>query len=264
MSMLKKLTNAVAAVSLLAGAAMPLVTHAAISNAFDPGALIKASGQTVYYFAENGKRYVFPNEKTYFSWYKNFDTVVTISDQMLSTIPIGGNVTYRPGVKMLKITTDPRTYVVDRGGILRHVGSEQLAQTLYNINWKGNVEDLPDAFFINYRIGDPIATATEFKPADVMTQTTAISQDKGFDDTVAAVSIGNTATGYVPSSMTIKKGTTVTWTNQDSASHSVVGASWQSDPLAYGKSYSHKFSEVGSFEYHDGLNTSVKSTINVR
>lgn len=262
--MMKRIMHAAAVASLMAGSALPLATQAQVTAVFNPGSLIKASGQAVYYYAENGKRYVFPNEKTYFSWYQDFSDVVTIADSVLSTIPIGGNVTYRPGYKMVKITTDPRTYVVDRGAILRHVGSEQLAQTMYNINWKNQIDDLPDAFFTNYRIGDPIVTANEFKPADIMTATTMISQDKGFDDTIAAVSIGNTMTGYVPSSMTIKKGATVTWTNQDSATHSVVGTGFDSGNLSYGQSYSHRFNDIGSFEYKDGANSSGKGTINVK
>ena len=29
----------------------------------------QSSGAAVYYHAQDGKRYVFPNEKTYFTWY---------------------------------------------------------------------------------------------------------------------------------------------------------------------------------------------------
>ncbi len=262
--MLKRLANLAITGAFVLGAAMPMASQAAVTNVFNPGSLIKGSGAAVYYFAENGKRYVFPNEKTYFTWYKDFTGVVQIPDLSLYAIPIGGNVTYRPGVKMVKITTDPRVYVVDRGAILRHVGSEQLAQTFYNINWKNQVDDIPDAFFVNYRIGNPIATATEYKPADVTAMTTTISMDKGFDDTVAAISIGNNLTGYVPSTITVKRGTTVTWTNQDSATHRIVGPGWSSESLSYGQSYSHKFSELGSFEYHDEAKTSMVGTVNVK
>lgn len=262
--MFKRLTNLAITATFVLGAAMPLASHAAVTNVFNPGSLVKGSGPAVYYFAENGKRYVFPNEKTYFSWYKDFTNVIQIPDLSLYAIPIGGNVTYRPGVKMVKITTDPRVYVVDRGAILRHVGSEQLAQTFYNINWKNQIDDIPDAFFVNYRIGNAITSATEYKPADVTAQTTTISMDKGFDDTVAAISVGNNLTGYVPSSMTVKRGTVVTWTNQDSATHKIVGNGWSSESLSYGQSYSHKFNEVGSFEYHDESKTSMVGTVNVK
>jgi len=262
--MFKRFISLTSTVAMLAGVAMPLASQAAVTTAFDAGSLIKASGPAVYYFAENGKRYVFPNEKTYFTWYANFDEVVQIPDNLLYAIHIGGNVTYRPGKKMVKITTDPKVYVVDRGAILRHVGSEQLAQTFYNINWKNQIDDVPDAFFTNYTVGNAITTSNEYKPADVMALTSTISMDKGFDETMAAVSIGNSMTGFVPATMTIKKGATVTWTNQDSATHSVKSDGFSSDNLSYNQSYTHKFSQTGSFQYYDGLHTSAVGTINVK
>ncbi len=262
--MFKRAISLASTIAITLGLAMPIASHAAVTTAFNAGDLIKGSGQTVYYFAENGKRMVFPNEKTYFTWYANFDTVLQIPDTMLQAIPLGGNVTYRPGKKMVKITTDPKVYAVDRGGYLRHVGSEELAQTLYNINWKNQIDDVPDAFFTNYKIGNAITSASEYTPSNVMTMTTTISQDKGFDDTIAAISIGSTLAGFVPATITVKKGATVTWTNQDSASHSVKSDGFQSDNLSYNQSYSHTFNTVGSFQYYDGLHSSIVGTINVK
>lgn len=258
--LLKRVMATVGSVALLAS---PLASQAAVTGAFTAGDLIKGSMDTVYYFAPNGKRYVFPNAKTYFSWYANFNGVKVISDGQLSTVPLGGNVTYRPGRKMLKITTDPRTYVVDQGGILRHVQSEQLAESLYGISWKGNVEDLPDPFFINYRLGTPIQTVSDYQPANVMTLTTTISQDKQFDETQITVSIGAPANGYVPTTLTVKKGTTVTWTNRDTMVHTVSGSGWNSGDIAPGASYSKRFDAVGAFDYHCAIHTVMQGTINV-
>lgn len=262
--MFKRLFGLVSTAAVAAGMLTPAVSQAAITTAFNPGSLIKGSGQTVYYYAENGKRYVFPNEKTYFTWYSNFDTVVQIPDTMLYALPIGGNVTYRPGKKMVKITTDPKVYVVDRGGYLRHVTSEQLAQNFYNISWKGQIDDVPDAFFTNYKIGNAITTAAEYKPADVMTQTTTISQDKGFDETMAAISIGSGTTGFVPATITVAKGATVTWTNQDNVEHIIKSDAFESPVLKYNQSYSRRYDTVGSFQYYDKLHTSIVGTVNVK
>ncbi|MFZ6014955.1 MAG: cupredoxin domain-containing protein [Patescibacteria group bacterium] len=259
--MLNKILASLASLSMIAGTMLPV---AAKAQTFNPGTLIKGqSFSAVYYFAEDGKRYVFPNEKTYFTWYENFDNVLTIDDRTLGTIPIGGNVTYRPGRKMVKITTDPKVYAVDRGGVLRHVASEELAETLYNINWSQQIDDVPDAFFINYKMGSAIETSAMFKPADVMNATKTISENKGFDGTQAAVSIGDTMTGYVPSTMTVKVGATVTWTNQDSKPHSVVGSGFQSQTLEYKDTFQRTFNQTGSFEYRDGFNEGVVGTINV-
>lgn len=139
-TMKAKLLSFIAALATVSTTFLPFAASAAApdSQAISPGDLIKcASLSSVYYFAPDGKRYVFPNEKTYFTWYTNFDGVKAISDRRCSTLPLGrGNITYRPGVKMVKITTDPRTYAVERGGILRHITTAQIAETLFGLNWK--------------------------------------------------------------------------------------------------------------------------------
>lgn len=125
-----------------------------------PGDLIKASGPAVYYYAADGKRYVFPNEKTYFSWYNDFSSVVTITDAELAAIMIGGNVTIRPGTSLVKITTDPKVYAISSNcGMLHWIQSETLAQQLYGANWAQRVVDVPDAFFVDYEVGSPISSA---------------------------------------------------------------------------------------------------------
>lgn len=241
----------------------PLSTHAAMNGEFNSGDLIKGSGSTVYYFGANGKRFVFPNEKTYFTWYTNFDNVRTITDGQLASIPLGGNVTYRPGYKMVKVTTDPRVYVVDQGGILRHVATEQLAQTLYPVNWNDKIDDLPDAFFTNYRMGTAIQTASDYSPANVMTQTVRINQDKQFDETKINITIGTRDNSFVPNTTTFKKGTEVTWTNRDTVAHSVVGNGWTSPLLNPGDTYVRRFDTAGSYDYRCGVYPVMQGTLNV-
>ncbi len=118
--------------------------------------LIKGSQRTVYYCGRDGKRYVFPNEKTYKSWFTDFKDVVTIADTTLAQITIGGNVTYRPGIRMVKFPTDPQVYAIDAGGTFRPIPSETIALSLYGPNWNQLIDDLSDVFFVNYRMGPPI------------------------------------------------------------------------------------------------------------
>ena len=265
--MIKRITSFFTVLATLASTALPMAASAAAvdTQSISPGDLIKGQAQSsVYYFAPDGKRYVFPNEKTYFTWYTDFSGVKTISDKRLSTLPLGrSNVTYRPGVKMIKITTDPRTYAVDRGGILRHVTSQELAETLYGLNWKNKIDDVADAFFSNYRIGTEISNSGEYVPADVQTNTATIMQDKSFDDTIATASIGDVSAGFVPLTMTVKSGTTVTWVNRDITEHQVKGTGFDSGVLAADGTYSNKFTMIGSYEYTDPLHPSMTATINV-
>lgn len=129
------------------------------------GSLIKgASYAAVYYCAEDGKRYVFPNEKTYFTWYADFASVQTISDESLASISIGANVTYRPGARLIKITTDPRVYGVGANGTLRWIQAEELARQFYGADWATRVDDISDAYFVNYRVGAPVASSNDYDP----------------------------------------------------------------------------------------------------
>jgi len=139
--------------------------QAGLSLALPVGTLIKIpddndvktlSDTAVYYYASNGKRYVFPNEKTYFTWYSDFGNVRVIPIDQMSLIPIGGNVTYRPASKLVKFQTDVKTYLPTKGGVLRWVTTEDIARTWFGDNWNKQVDDISEAFYVNYKFGDPI------------------------------------------------------------------------------------------------------------
>ncbi|HTK03987.1 MAG TPA: YHYH protein [Candidatus Eisenbacteria bacterium] len=163
-------------VTVIAAASFALAAHGATVTA---GSLIRASGPAVYYYGSDGKRYVFPNEATYKTWYADFSTVKTIADADLAAIGIGGNVTYRPGVRLVKITTDPKVYAVAADGTLRHLASESVAAALYGSAWATGVDDVPDAFFVNYHGGAVINVAADYDPAAARVAAPTISADVG-------------------------------------------------------------------------------------
>ncbi len=156
------------------------------------GDLIKGSAPAVYYLQGN-KRYVFPTQKTFLSWYTTAQLestakgglVKTISNAELASFKIGGNVTNRPGVRMVKIMSDPATYAVDAGGQLRHVTTETAAVALYGSAWNTMIDDVPDSYFINYKgsvaSGD-IASGSDFDVAAVTAAATSIAKDMGLTD----------------------------------------------------------------------------------
>jgi len=261
----QRFSSLITIVATLSMAFAPMATRAAITDVFGPGDLIRGeSFSTVYYFGNDGLRYVFPNEKTYFTWYPDFSTVKMISDQNLFALPLGrSNITYRPGVKMVKVDTDPKTYAIDKGGVLRWVQSEQMAETLYGLNWNLRIDDLPDPFFINYTVGAPIEMASEYSPADATNTTPTVSSDKNFDDTQVGISIGNMTSGFVPKSITIKKGTTVTWTNRDIELHTVTGNAFDSGNIDKEGTYSRTFNSVGTFEYACAIHPTMTGVIHV-
>jgi len=64
------------------------------------------------------------------------------------------------------------------------------------------------------------------------------------------VTLKNFAFG--PNEVRVKAGDKVTWTNEDIAGHTVTadGGSFGSKVLSQGKSFSHTFTEKGTFTYH--------------
>ncbi|MCU1368567.1 MAG: hypothetical protein JWN39_4206 [Ilumatobacteraceae bacterium] len=80
-----------------------------------------------------------------------------------------------------------------------------------------------------------------------------------------AVSIKNFA--FDGNDVTVAKGTTVTWTNNDTATHTVVAAdadvSFVSDNLPTGATFQHVFDKAGTFPYICGIHPRMKGTITV-
>ena len=144
------------------------------------GSVIKGSSAALYYLAADGKRYVFPNDKAYRSWYTDFSGVQKISDAVLASYPLGGNVTYRPGTQLVKIQSDPKVYAVDKGGVLRWVNSESAAIAIFGSNWNKRVDDIADAFFINYTVGSPISSAGDYNPSALASADANFNADRSF------------------------------------------------------------------------------------
>jgi len=71
---------------------------------------------------------------------------------------------------------------------------------------------------------------------------------------------------FSPGSATIKAGTKVTWTNQDSVPHQIASdnssaVSFLSNPLSTGQSFSFTFTTSGTFPYHCAIHPFMTSTI---
>ena len=70
---------------------------------------------------------------------------------------------------------------------------------------------------------------------------------------------------FQPSSLTVAKGTSVTWTNTASRGHTVTAddASFTSDTIAGGATFSHTFDTAGTFAYHCSIHSQMKATVTV-
>ena len=233
-------------------------------NNLQAGDLIRGeSFSAVYYYGTDGFRYVFPNDKAYFTWYQNFDTVKWVSDSDLTKIQIGGNVTYKPGVKMIKINSDPRVYVVSAGGVIRPIASEAVATALYGATWNKMIDDVPDGFFPNYSIGGLIDVASMYNPTSEKADATNINVDKGL---VAPTVVNISDSGFSSITITINAGTAVKFVNTGSASHgaSADNGKWGTGTLKAGENFSKYFNEVGTFTFHDKYDSSKTATLIVQ
>ncbi len=250
---------------LLAGS--PLSVVRAASAVASPGDLIRGTSfSAVYYMGEDGFRYVFPNDKTYGTWYSNFDSVKMLSDADLATVQMGGNVTYKPGVRMIKINSDPKTYAVDTNGSLRWVTTEDVAVGMFGSSWNTMIDDVPDAYFGNYTIGsslDTTADAQEFQMGFLSHDTRTISTDKSLSG-YTSVSISNMM--FSSSSITIGVGKTVKFTNYDSADHAATADddSWGSGTMHTNQSYVQRFKTAGTYTYHCYYHPEMTGTIIVQ
>lgn len=146
-----------------------------------PGRLIKlacpseADGnhpcKAVYYVGRDGKRHAFPNDKMYKSWYTDFSTIETVTADALSAYPLGANVRYKPGTRLVKFRTDPKVYSIGLGGALQWITSESAAAEFYGAAWSSLVDDLSDAFFANYHFGADVRVRADFATGASLTTT---------------------------------------------------------------------------------------------
>jgi plastocyanin len=82
---------------------------------------------------------------------------------------------------------------------------------------------------------------------------------------VSAVTVANMA--FSPADITVKKGTTVAWTNQDSVTHTVTEDDGQPGPasgaLANGQRYAYTYNTAGTFKYHCTIHPNMTGTVTV-
>ncbi len=75
-----------------------------------------------------------------------------------------------------------------------------------------------------------------------------------------------TTTAYAPNPISVAVGGTVTWTNNDSTTHTSVanGGAWNSGSIAPGGMFSMTFSSAGSFSYHCSIHPGMVGTVTVQ
>ena len=92
------------------------------------------------------------------------------------------------------------------------------------------------------------SSGTTAVPPDSISKSTAVSQSASG----SAEKINITGFAFDPSSLTVKEGTTVTWTNNDPTIHTVTSdtGAFDSGDLAQGATFSFTFTTAGTYVYH--------------
>lgn len=99
------------------------------------------------------------------------------------------------------------------------------------------------------------------------TNSTGNSSNSGSETPSASdkVSIKNFA--FSPANITITKGTTVTWTNNDTTVHTIVETDGKNGPNSNsvnpGDSYTFTFSQAGTYKYHCSIHPEMTGTVTV-
>jgi plastocyanin len=77
--------------------------------------------------------------------------------------------------------------------------------------------------------------------------------------TTNSITISNFS--FNPNALTVKVGTTVTWTNQDSVVHKIKSDNFNSPDLGQGDKFEFTFSNKGSFDYVCSIHPSMQGKI---
>ena len=80
-------------------------------------------------------------------------------------------------------------------------------------------------------------------------------------NTTNTITISNMS--FSPSSLKVKAGTTVTWVNEETMSHTATAndGSFNSGTLRQNNTFKHTFSSAGTFPYHCALHSGMNGTV---
>lgn len=127
-------------------------TSPSTNQSIGEGDLLRSPLHASVYYYKNGKRHSFANRAVYATWYKDFSTLKTISVEQMEQIELGDPVSIKPRTLLLKFPLNPRVYEIVDEGILRHIQSEKEALTKYGADWNKKVIELPEIYFLFYRL----------------------------------------------------------------------------------------------------------------
>lgn len=110
--MKKFLTYSVVVATIAWSLGISAVLPAAAAYSPVDGDLIKTATYPAVYYVSGGKKYLFVNRVTFGTWKDNFNGLKVISQTDFDALSLGGNVTARPGVSLIKFDNSDLVYAV--------------------------------------------------------------------------------------------------------------------------------------------------------
>lgn len=91
------------------------------------------------------------------------------------------------------------------------------------------------------------------------------SPERNGGASAGSASVAIKGSAFNPESIEIEQGESVTWTNEDSLPHTVVGdGGMESDQLSQGDTYTKTFDEAGTFSYHCSIHPDMVGEVVVK
>lgn len=140
----------------------PHVVNAQTCPTLSEGDLYKTPTESTVFFVGEDRQFSYlPNAETYFTWWRDFSPVQVVPTDcnvsLQQATPPGIN--FRPGSRLVKITTNPRVYAIEPGNIRRWIANPEVAAALYGENWAQLVRDVHVHHWPNLTEGPAITTA---------------------------------------------------------------------------------------------------------
>jgi plastocyanin len=113
--------------------------------------------------------------------------------------------------------------------------------------------------------GTSAATASSSSAAPTMTMPMPSGAGAAPAAPVATDHVAIQSFAFGPGTVTVRPGTTVTWTQQDEDQHTVTAddAGFASSPLITGQTYTHTFTAPGTYHYHCAIHPFMHGTVTV-
>jgi plastocyanin len=112
----------------------------------------------------------------------------------------------------------------------------------------------------------PVVTPTpsQTTPTPVPQTPTPTPSGKPVSSVTIAITGSNGQYAFSPQTITVSVGAIVSWKNTTSAPHSISALLFGGGPIPQGGSFSHTYTQAGTFEFWDAYHPSVKGTVIVQ